>query len=111
MSLQIDIGEMRQTGTFRKNTPVNNLSGGQDDHYTDVCTCRGRFRQRSANKNLEQGDIVQNKSFEWVCRFQSAIVIDADSAWVIGGVYYRISSWEKVDQQPHFYQFILNAFQ
>ena len=111
MALQISIGEMRQSGTLRKNNPVNNTSGGQSDNYSDVLTCRGRFRQRSANKSLEQGDIVQNKTFEWVCRFQAAIVLDVDSAWVIGGVYYRITSWEKVEQMPHFYKFILTAFQ
>ena len=111
MPIQISIGEMRQSGTLRKNNPVNNASGGQNDNYTDVLTCRGRFRQRSANKSLEQGDIVQNKSFEWIIRYQSAVVLDVDSAWVIGGTYYRIASWEKVDQMPHFYRFILNAFQ
>lgn len=111
MSLQVAIGEMKQVGTLRKNNPVANTTGGQYDGYTDVLTCRGRFRQRSANKSLEQGDIVQNKSFEWVVRWQGAIVIDVDSAWVIGGVYYRIASWEKVDQVPHFYRFILNTFQ
>lgn len=111
MPLQISIGDMKQTGTLRKNNPINNVSGGQNDNYSDVLTCRGRFRQRSASKSLEQGDIVQNKSFEWICRFQTGIVLDPDSTWVIGGVYYRISAWEKVDQMPHFYRFILNAFQ
>ena len=110
---QIDTGEMRQVGTFQKNTAVNNTSGGQDDSYSDVCTCRGRFRQMKASKSLEQGEIVQNKGFEWVCRYQVAIAntLDADSAWVIGGQFYRISSWEKVDQKPHWFRFILNVWQ
>lgn len=111
MNLQISIGQMRQSGTLRKNNPLNNTSGGQSDNYSDVLTCRGKLTQRSASKTLEQGDIVQNKGFEWICRFQGAIVLDVDSAWVIGGVYYRIASWEKVDQMPHFYRFILSAFQ
>ena len=111
MALNVSIGEMKQVGTLRKNNPLNNTSGGQDDNYTDVLTCRGRFRQRSANKSLEQGDIVQNKTFEWICRFQTAIDLDVDTAWVIGGVYYRIYSWEKVDQVPRLYRFILSAFQ
>lgn len=111
MALNVSIGEMKQTGILRKNNPINNASGGQDDNYTDVLTCRGRFRQRSANKSLEQGDIVQNKSFEWICRYQAAIILDVDSIWVIGGVSYRIAGWEKVDQVPHLYRFILSAFQ
>lgn len=109
--LSISIGEMKQKGTFRNNNPIANTSGGRDDNYIDVLTCRGRFRQQNASKSLEQGEIVQNKGFEWVCRFQSAIAINTDSIWVIDGQMYRISSWEKVDQSPHFYRFILNAFQ
>ena len=53
MPIQISIGEMKQVGTLRKNNPTNNLSGGQDDDYSDVLTCRGRFRQRSARHILE----------------------------------------------------------
>jgi hypothetical protein len=110
MPIAMSIGEMRQKGTFRNNNPVKNTSGGADDNYADVLTCRGRFQQQKASKTLEQGEIVQNKGFEWICRFQAAIAINEDSIWVIGGTTYRISSWEKVDQMPHFYRFILNAW-
>lgn len=102
---------MRQTGTLRKNTPAANNNGGYDDHYADVLTCRGKLAQLKASKAMEQGEIVQNKEFEWICRFQTAIVIDADSIWVIAGQIYRIADWEKVDQRPHWYRFTLNQWQ
>lgn len=107
----ISIGMMRQTGSFMKNNPTADTTGGQFDSYTVVCTCRGRLEQMRANKSLEQGEIVQNKSFEWICRYQAAIVLDADSAWQIGAQFYRITSWELIDQIPHWYRFVLNLWQ
>lgn len=111
MPLSITIGDMRQSGTLRQNTPVDDQSGGQADNYADVLTCRGRLRKLKGNKSLEDADVVINKGYEWVCRFQAGIVVDKDSAWVIAGVFYRISDFEKVDEIPHFYRFILEQFQ
>jgi hypothetical protein len=111
MAFSISIGEMRSSGTFRKNTPVANTSGGFSDNYTDVLSCRGRFRQHRGNKSIEQGDVVQNKGYEWVCRFQQGIVIDVDSVWVIKGQSYRVTNWEKVDEINHWYVFTLSVFQ
>lgn len=110
-ALSISIGDMRQKGTLRKNMPVENTSGGMNDNYTDVLTCRGRLRKMKGNKALEQGDFVANKGYEWVCRYQNAIQIDTDSIWVIAGQSYRINDWEKVDEIPHFYRFIISLFQ
>ena len=107
----ISIGDMRNTGTFRKNTPVPNTSGGTDDNYSDLLTCRGRLRQQSGNKAYEQGDIVQNKRYEWICRFQTALVIDTDLILVIKGQIYRILDFEKIDELNHFYRFIISVFQ
>lgn len=107
-TVSISIGDMRQTGTLRKNTPTPNASGGQTDNFSDVLTCRGRLTKQKGNKALEQGDIVFNKGYEWICRFQSAIVIDKGSIWVIGGNTYRINDFEKVDELNHFYRFILS---
>lgn len=109
--VSISIGDMRQKGILRKNTPVSDQSGGQSDNYADVLTCRGRLRKLKGGKSLEQGDVVIGKSYEWVCRFQSGIVIDADTAWLISGQYYRISDYEKVDEINHFYRFIIDLFQ
>ena len=111
MPINISIGEMRQTGTLRNNTPVANTSGGVSDSYTDVLTCRGKLRQQSGKKSIEQGQVVQNKAFYWTCRFQQGIVINEDSIWVIGGQQYRITNWEKIDQINHWYEFTLNLFQ
>lgn len=111
MAFNISIGEMRQSGTLRQNTPVDDQSGGQADHYTDVLTCRGRLRKMKGNKSLEDSDVVINKGYEWVCRFQSGIVINKDTAWMIAGVFYRISDFEKVDEINHFYRFVIEQFQ
>lgn len=111
MGFTVNTGEMRSSGTFLKNIPISNDSGGQSDNFTTVLTCRGRLRQNSGKKSLEQGEIVQDKTFEWVCRFQAAIVIGADSAWNIGGQQYRISNWELVNQIPEWYRFTLTLWQ
>lgn len=111
MSTAITIGDMRQSGILRQNTPVPDQSGGQTDNYADVLRCRGRFRHLKGNTSLEQGDVVQNRGYEWVCRFQAAVTINPATAWVIGGVYYRISDWYKIDEVNHFYRFILQSFQ
>lgn len=105
------IGDMRQKGTLKKNTPVPDQSGGSSDNYADVLTCRGRLRKLNGKKGLEQGDVVFNKGYEWICRFQSGIVIDVDSAWKINGVFYKISDYEKVDEINHFYRFVIELFQ
>lgn len=110
-SLSIGIGEMRQKGTLKQNSPVANDSGGQDDNYTGILTCRGRLRQNSGSKRLENGEIVQNKGWQWICRFQQAITIDADTAWEIDGKFYRITNWEKIDQLNHWYEFTLSLWQ
>ena len=110
-STSIGIGDMRQKGTFRQNAPIDNGSGGQSDNYTDLLTCRGRLRKLKGNKGLEDSDVVQNKGYEWVCRFQLGIVINVDTALVINGTYYRISDYEKIDELNHFYRFIIQSFQ
>lgn len=111
MSFSISIGDMRQKGVLRQNTPISDQSGGSSDNYADVLTCRGRLRKLKGNKTLEQGDIVFNKGYEWVCRFQTGIVIDSDTAWLISGQYYKIADFEKVDEINHFYRFVIELFQ
>lgn len=111
MSTPISIGDMRQKGTLRKNIPLLNGSGGSSDNYVDILTCRGRLRKQKGNKALEQGDFVINKGYEWICRFQTGIVIDTDTAWEIGGQFYRINDFEKIDELNHFYRFIISVFQ
>lgn len=102
---------MRQTGTFMKNEPINDESGGQSDNYVALLTCRGRLRKMKGGKALEQGAFVMNKGYEWICRYQAAIVIDTDTAIQINGQMYRITDWEMVDEIPHFYRLTLSLFQ
>ena len=109
--LEIATGEMRQTGTFRKNTPVPNGSGGFTDSYTDLLTCRGRLRKIKGNRALEQGATVINKNYEWICRYQSALVVNTGLELVINGQVYRINDWEMVDEIPHWVRFVISVFQ
>lgn len=111
MPFSINIGDMRQTGTFMQNNPVANSSGGQDDNYTALVTCRGRLRKIKGSKGLEDGDSVFNKEYEWVCRYQNAIVMTPDTALQIGGQMYKINDFEKVDEIKHFYRFVISLFQ
>lgn len=111
MSTAITIGDMRQVGTFRTNTPVANSSGGTDDNFSDLLTCRGRLRQQKGSNTLEQGDFVISKGYEWVCRFQNALVINTDTSLVIKGQAYKINSYEKIDELNHFYKFSVSLFQ
>lgn len=108
---QISIGDMRQTGTLQQNHPVANASGGTQDVYVDVLTCRGRLRKQRGNKSLEQGELVMNKGYEWIVRYQAGIVVNTDTVWNIGGQVYRINDWEKIDEIPHFYRFNISLFQ
>jgi len=111
MSFNITIGEMRQVGTFKQNQPIDNVSGGQSDNYVTLLTCRGRLRKRSGKKISEQGELMIDQNYEWVCRYQGNLVINTDTALFIGGIMYRINDYEKVDQLNHFYRFNIAIFQ
>lgn len=111
MRFDIAIGDMRQTGTFKKNTPVPNDTGGFVDSFSDLVTCRGRLRKQKGSKALEDGDTVFNKNYEWICRVQNAIVIDTDTALEISGQLYRILDFEKIDEIRHWYRFVISIFQ
>lgn len=99
---------MRQKGTLSKNTPVPNQSGGMTDVYTDVCTFRGQLLQKSSSRTNEQGELVNNRNFQFITRAQNALVIDPGSRLIIDGTSYSILSYELVDQIKQWYKFILS---
>ncbi len=102
------IGEMRKVGTFLRNNPVANSSGGQDDNYVDIATVRGQLIKQSGRKAFEQGEFVNNKNYEWYCRYSINIVVDTDTILVIDGLQYRIADYEFIDEIKHFYKFTLS---
>jgi len=108
MALVFSIGEMRQVGTFQKNAPVDNDSGGQDDAWQTMVTTRGRLTKKSGGKVIEEGSLQFSKSYQWVCRYQSDLVVDQDTRLLIDGQPYQIMDWELVDQRQHLFTFNIN---
>ena len=96
---------MQFTGVLQKNTPVDDNAGGQTDLWTDVLTTRCSLEKETGRLQDGAGKMEYIKDYELVCRYQSAIVIDADSRWVINGQAYKIMDYEQVDMLPHFYTF------
>lgn len=104
----ISLGDMRSTAVFQSNTPVANGSGGFDDNYTTFYTCRGRLRQQNGSRRDENMELVRNRSFELVVRYTTELVIDTNTRILIGTDTYIIVNYEKVDNLPHWYQFIIS---
>lgn len=102
------IGEMRSVGILMNNSPVNNESGGQYDNYGIVLACRGRLRQKSGKRGLEQSQLIDNRNFEWIIRAQDALVINPDSRWQISGDTFSILDYQEVDQIKHWFIFTLS---
>lgn len=103
----ITIGELRRSATLMSNAPLNNTSGGDYDNYAAVLTTRCYLEARGGTLDLQQGALNIEQTYKMICRFQSAIVWNTDSYWVIGGVNYRITNGIEIDNRPHWYQFNL----
>lgn len=103
------IGELRQTGILEVNAPTQ-LGAGKKDNYTQLLTCRGRLTKLRGNRILDSGEVIISAGWEWVIRYQTAIVNIADKKsirWVIDGRFFTVSDYELIDQKKHYYRFIL----
>lgn len=101
------IGQMRSVATFYSNTPVPNDSGGRDDNWTVVKSVRARLRKGSGAKKDEQGQVLFNKDYQMICRFNPALAIDPKWKVVIDSEDYRIKDFELVDEIKHWFVFSL----
>jgi len=54
------VGKMRNTVTFRKNTPAA-AGAGFADSYTDLLTTRGHLKRASQGRDFSFGAIVDNE--------------------------------------------------
>jgi len=108
MALTYTIGEFRHVGIFQKNQPADNDSGGQDDNWVNIVTTRGRLEKTKGGKGIEEGSLQFNKSYVWICRYQSDLVIDQDTRLMIDGHPYQIMDFELENQIRHIYIFNLN---
>lgn len=97
--------DMKFSGTLQKNIPVDDGAGGQTDSWTDVLTTRCSLRKLSGRLYDGMGKMEYTRDYELICRFQTGIVIDPDSRWIISGQAYKIMDYDQVDMTPHFYSF------
>jgi hypothetical protein len=102
------IGQMRSSVVFMSNTPIPNDSGGRDDNWNATLTTRGRLRKDTGRKLNEQGEVIFNKDYELILRYQAAIVIDSKGKVVVNSVDYRIKDFTKIDEINHIYRLILS---
>lgn len=96
---------MRFTGTLQQNVPIDDNSGGQIDNWVNVLTTRCSLTQKSGRNSVEFGKMEYFKYYIVTCRFQTAIVIDSDSQWIINGETYMVDDWQREDEIPFLYIF------
>lgn len=104
---QISIGDLRRSATLMVNQPLTNSSGGDYDNYVSVLTTRCYLQATNGTLELQQGALNIEQQYKMICRYQTSIVWNTDSYWVIGGVNYRITNGVEMDNRPHWYQFEL----
>lgn len=107
------IGKMRESVTFRVNTPTAN-GAGFSDVYSDLLTTRGQLEKSSANRSLTFGEIADNDSYDLYVRWQ--ITLDSnlrsDTKIVINSVVYTMNGRpELIDQRKHIYKFKIQCQQ
>ena len=96
---------MRFTGQLQNNQPINDSSGGQIDNWVTILTTRCSLEQKSGKNMNGFGKLEYWKYYILKCRFQTAIVIDPDSQWVINGETYMVDDWQREDMIPFLYTF------
>lgn len=101
------IGKMRESVTFRVNTPTA-LGAGFTDQYADLLTTRGQLVRNSSNRFLSFGEGVDSNSYTLFVRFQTTLDsnLRSDTKIVISGVTYTMNGRpELVDERKHIYKF------
>lgn len=104
----VPAGQLRSNVQFQQNAPTQDGSGGWIDNYTTSYTCRGRLLQLSGRRSDEDQEIVRNQQYELVVRYTTAITVDINTRVIVDGGTYLIVNFEKVNQQPHWYRFIIS---
>lgn len=103
------IGELRQSGQLQTNAPTQQGAGFKDN-FTTLLTCRGRLIKLRGGRILDNGEILINGGWEWICRFQTAIediTTKKSIRWIIDGRYFTVNNYELIDQKKRYYRFIL----
>jgi hypothetical protein len=88
-----------------QNVPINDADGGQIDNYVPVLTTRCSLEAQSGKSSVAFGKMEYLKYYILKCRFQTAIVIDSDSLWVINNETYVVEDWAREDMIPFLYTF------
>lgn len=108
LKLSISVGQMRTVALFRKSTPIQNETGGYEDNFADLLTTRCRFTQKKAKRSDEDMQLVMNRDFELVCRFQTALIIDNDTIVIVNGDTYTITEI-RLDKENNKQYYILTV--
>lgn len=105
---QYTVGMLKFSATLLANTPIDDGAGGQQDNYTPVLTTRCFLLKLSGGFSFQSGSFFMDKRYKMICRYQLAIsAVTIDHIWQIKGNTYRIIDHTKIDDTPHFYEFIL----
>lgn len=83
---------------------------GYTDNYGILLTTRGKLEKSSGSRGLLSGEIEGNSSYNLTVRYQQAIDVNLSisSKWLIGGIFYTIDAWEKVEEINFYYKFRLS---
>lgn len=100
--------DMKYLATLQNQVPVNDTAGGQTDHYVSILTTRMYLEKAGSSRDTDTGRLTLNKDYIGICNWQSAIVINTDSQFVIRGIVYQVLDYEEVGQIPQYYIFKLS---
>jgi SPP1 family predicted phage head-tail adaptor len=100
-------GELRSSVQVLQNNPTQDAAGGWVDNYSIVYSCRGMLRQQSGHRSLEVSQLVTQQTYKLFIRYTTSFAINTNTRLIVDGNNYSIVNWEKVDQKPHWYKFIL----
>lgn len=103
------LGQMRTIAKLCLNIPTSQ-GAGYTDNYGILLTTRGKLEKSSGSRSLLSGEIEGNSSYNLTVRYQQAIDVNLSisSKWLIGGIFYTIDSWEKVEEINFYYKFRLS---
>lgn len=103
------VGQMRSKAQFVKNVPTP-AGAGMKDNYVALLSGWGNLKKKGGGRTLEAGELVINKTYEFLCRFSNALNDGMDNGvlLVIEDNTYTINDYWKDEERNFYYKFNLN---
>lgn len=103
------VGQMRSKAQFVKNVPIP-AGAGMKDNYVALLSGWGNLKKKGGGRTLEAGELVINKTYEFLCRFSNALNDGMDNGvlLVIENNTYTINDYWKDEERNFYYKFNLN---